>query len=127
MGDTTRTVKQLLMLQAHALHAQADALVAMADALPDAGIDGDPLLSTAETLERFGYGREAIRAAVERGELSVQKGARGKYLVLESEMRRYIASRPLRPAPRRAPAPPDLDAWERAVDRDLQLVGGCSQ
>jgi len=83
----------------------------------------DALLSATEALARYGLGHEGIRAAAERGELAVQRGSRGKYLVLESELRRYIASRPLRPTPRR-PQPAALDTWDADADRALRVVGG---
>jgi hypothetical protein len=82
----------------------------------------DELLDAKSSLARFGLGPEALRAAAERGELKVSRGARGKLLVLESELRRYIASRPYKPTPRRTQPPENLDAWER--EADLRLVGG---
>ncbi|HEY2405216.1 MAG TPA: hypothetical protein VGI10_04400 [Polyangiaceae bacterium] len=89
-----------------------------------AGLDSapgsDPLLGTRETLEKYGLGHEAIRAAAERGELAVQRGARGKLLIVESELRRWLASRPYRPTLRRPAMPAsDLDAWDADTDREL--------
>ena len=118
MSDTTTKRKleaALSMARATVLLLEDELAVVETSAL-------DALLSTAQTLAQYGLGHEAVRAAAERGELAVQRGSRGKYLVLESELRRYLASRPLRPTPRRA-SPPDLDGWEVDADRVLQLVG----
>jgi hypothetical protein len=122
MSDPTATVKQLLKLQAQTLRTQADALDGAADALPDAGFDSDPLLNTCEIQARYNLGHEGVRAAAVRGELAVLCGARDQLMVFDSEMRRYFASRPFRPTPRRAAPPPDLDAWEADADRALHLV-----
>jgi len=84
----------------------------------------DELLDAKQSLEKYGLGHEGLRSAAERGELAVSRGARGKLLVLESELRRYIASRPYKPTPRRAAPLENLDAWEAEADRALRVVGG---
>ena len=84
----------------------------------------DALLDAKQSLEKYGLGHEGIRGGAERGELAVQRGARGKLLVLESELRRYIASRPYRPTPRHALPLASLDAWDAEADRPLRVIGG---
>ncbi|HEY5373373.1 MAG TPA: hypothetical protein VIK01_06785 [Polyangiaceae bacterium] len=120
-------VKALLKLQAQALRVQADALEASADSLPDGGAAGDELLGTEQTLARFSLGHEAVRAAAARGELVVSRGARGKLLVLESDVRRFIAARRYQPAPRRALPSANLDEWDIEADRSLRVVAGAKK
>ena len=84
----------------------------------------DALFDAKQSLAKYGLGHEGLRGAAERGELDVFKGARGKLLVLESNLRKYIASRPYKPTPRRVLPPADLAAWDAEADRALRVVGG---
>ncbi len=87
-----------------------------------AGSDGEQLLTTAQTLAEFGIGHDAIKAAAERGELTVSRGARGKLLIERSEIRRYIKSRPVRP--RKAAPAASLADWERDAEQSLRSIAG---
>lgn len=118
----THNVKALLLTQAQALRTQADVLEAQAHALPD-GDAGDPLLDVEAVMEEFGVGRDSLKAAAERGELTLNRGSRGKLLIARSAVRAWIESRNVRPRTRKAPAS-DLDAWEAEADRSLRSISG---
>lgn len=87
-----------LMAQAAALRAQADVLEALAATLTDTA--GDELLGVAECTKRFGVGRDAIKAAAARGELSVSRGPRQRLLVRRSALVAWLESKPMRGAER---------------------------
>jgi hypothetical protein len=106
-----------------ALDAARSLVVAQLDELETHPVD-DALLDAKQSQAKYGLGHEGLRGGAERGELAVQRGARGKLLVLESELRRYIASRPYKPTPRRALPSANLDQWEAEADRSLRVVGG---
>jgi hypothetical protein len=110
------------------LEAQATALEAQARVLRGAAVlarkrsQRDELLDAKQCHARYGVGGEAIRGAAHREELAVVRGARGKLLVADSELRRWLESRPYRPGPRRAEGTTsDLDAWEAEADA---AIGG---
>lgn len=86
------------------------------------GTAGDELLNARQALAEFGIGHNAIKAAAERGDLSVSRGSRGRLMVERGELRRYIKSRPVR-ARRAAPAA-TLDDWERDAERSLRSIAG---
>lgn len=86
------------------------------------GADGEQMLTTAQTLAEFGIGHDAVKAAAERGELTVSRGARGKLLIERAEIRRYIKSRPLRP--RKAAPAANLDDWDAQAERSLRSLNG---
>lgn len=90
-----------------------------------AGVTGDdPLLDTKQALTEFGIGHDGIKSAIERGELTASRGARGKILIARSELRRYMQARPVKPR-KVAPAPAsDLDAWERQAQGELRALRG---
>ncbi|MFZ5891284.1 MAG: hypothetical protein ACOY0T_09560 [Myxococcota bacterium] len=90
----------------------------------EAGADADPFLSVEEARESHGVGREALKAAAERGEIELKRGARGKLLVRRSAILKWIDSRPHKPRPRKADPVSDLDAWERETDAELRRMGG---
>jgi hypothetical protein len=119
----TKSASDALRATAHALKAQADALLALADAT-DSGSSGDPFLDVDQALERYGTGREALKAAAERGEIELHRGARGKLLVRESAVQRWIESRPHKPRPRRAASVETLATWEAETEADLRRMGG---
>jgi hypothetical protein len=122
MTDTTPNVKTLLLLQAQALRTQADTLEAHANALPD-GEAADPLLDTKQALAEFGIGHDGIKSAIERGELSASRGARGKILIARSELRRYLQSKPVHPR-KATPAAETLDDWDKQAQGALRSIGG---
>lgn len=115
-------VKALLLTQAQALRASAAALEAQAMALPD-GDASDPLLDVDQVQSEFGVGRDSLKAAADRGELTLSRGARGKLLIERSAVRAWIKSRPVQP--RKAAAPvTDLDSWELEAEATLRSSGG---
>jgi hypothetical protein len=82
----------------------------------------DEVLSLADITAQFGYGREAILAAVGRGELDATRGPRRRVEIRRSELERWRASRPVEPRLRRRTAEiGDLAAWEAEADRVLEL------
>ena len=89
----------------------------------DSAPANDPQLGCDELLKEFKLGRGTVQGAVERGELTASRGARGKILVRKSEIERWIASRPYRPGPRRVEETDDSDALEDAL-RSGDLVRG---
>jgi len=111
MTDETKKRKLEAALNA------ARATVALLEAeLSDVEQADDPLLGVDELHEQFSCGRDAVRAAVERGELTASRGARGKILVARSEIERWLRSRPYKPGPRRAePSEVDTDALEEEL------------
>lgn len=122
MTDTNPTVKALLA-EADAYEALAAAKRAQAAALTIRQVD-DPLLDVEQVMAEFGVGRDSLRAAEGRGELTLHRGARGKLLIARSAVRRWIESRPVAPRPRKAAPTPDLAAWEREQEQELRVLGG---
>lgn len=120
----------LLRAQATNCRAQATTLLAQADTLEalaaeaERGSGADPVLDSEQTLARYSIGRDGLKAAAERGELTLQRGARGKIMVRESELRRWLESRPYQARPRKVEAETDLDAWEREQEAELARLGG---
>ncbi len=93
---------------------QLDLIEALANALPDAS--SDEQLGVDELLRDYKLGRGTVQSAVERGELTASRGARGKILVLQSEIERWLKSRPYKPGPRRVEeSDSDTDAIEDAL------------
>jgi len=114
-----RGLGAVLRSQAATLRAQADALEALASAVPGA----EEALTLAQIRAEYGYGEEAIRAAIARGELTATRGPRQRIEVRRSELERWRMSRPVTPRPRRKSAEVvSLDDWEKATD--LQLSRG---
>lgn len=89
----------------------------------DAAPSNDPQLGCDDLLKEFKLGRGTVQSAVERGELTASRGARGKILVLRSEVERWLRSRPYKPGPRRVEENDDGDALEDAL-RSGELVRG---
>jgi hypothetical protein len=83
----------------------------------------DQQLGCDDLLKEFKLGRGTVQSAVERGELTASRGARGKILVLRSEVERWLRSRPYKPGPRRVEENDDGDALEDAL-RSGELVRG---
>jgi hypothetical protein len=106
-----------LRSQAAALRAQANTLDALADSLAKQPASRDDLLNVDRALSEFGIGRDGLKAAAARGELSLSRGARGKILVARAELTRWLADRPYK-ATRKAEPLPDVDAL------DLELARG---
>ena len=114
-------VKAALLAEADAYEALARAKRAQAEALNEG--DEDPLLGVDELLEQFKLGRGTVQSAVERGELTASRGARGKILVRRSEVERWLKSRPYRPGVRRVVEADDSDALADALQSG-ELVRG---
>jgi hypothetical protein len=108
-------------MQAAALHAQADTLLALADTLSRAS--NEDLLSVDRSLAEFGVGRDGLKAAADRGELSLSRGARGKILVARSELQRWLTARPYKSARKTEPVAEDLDALDVELARGGLVVG----
>jgi hypothetical protein len=106
-------ISAALRAQAAALRLQADALDALASAAEAS--EPDALLGV-DDCRALGVGREALKGAVRRQELTVSLGPRGKLLVRKSALEAWLASRPYAPTARAVPeAQPDREAWERTV------------
>jgi hypothetical protein len=84
----------------------------------------DPQLGVDELFAEYKIGRDAVRSAVERGELTASRGARGKILVLRSEVDRWLRSRPYKPGPRRVAENDDGDALQNALASGELVRGG---
>lgn len=125
-GKPKTALAEVLLAQADALELQAQTLRATAKALDAAPPDSGPLLGTVELKRDFHVTREVLRAAVDRGELEVFRGAKGRIQVRRSEIERWIESRKWTPkAPKRTTAAAaDLDAWESQAEAELKLVQG---
>lgn len=99
----------------------ARATVALLEAELDdvtTGVTGDdPLLDTKQIKLESGLGHDGVKAAIARGELSASRGPRGKILVLRSELRRYLQSRPV--LPRKAAPVIDMSDWDAQAQRAL--------
>ena len=109
-----------LLAQADALAAQAAALRALAESLPHVEVDAS--LTLAQIREAFGFGEEAVRAAIARGELSATRGPRQRIEVRRSEIERWRSSRPVHLKPKKRVVELDhLEAWER--ETGFQLAG----
>lgn len=124
MNETTNNVKALLLTQAQALRTQADVLEAQAKALPDGAEQGDPLLDVDAVMHEFGVGRDSLKAAEERGELELLRGARGKLLIARSVVRSWLESRKGRPRKASSTPATDLAAWEREAEQHLRALPG---
>lgn len=123
-GKPKTALAEVLRAQARANRVQADTLDAMAAAIEAEPADGDPLLQLPELKERYAVTREVLAAAVQRGELTVHKGPKGRIMVRQSAIEAWIESRSWTPRRTVKAAPTDLDAWEAQADRELQLVQG---
>ncbi len=86
----------------------------------------DPQLGVDQLFAEFKLGRGTVQSAVERGELSASRGARGKILVARSEIERWLRSRPYKPSLRRVEEADDVDALEDAL-RSGELVRGAAK
>lgn len=115
MSDRCKQKLEAALSAARATVALIEAELEQADAT---GADGAQLLNMQQTLAEFGIGHNAVKAAAERGELAVSRGARGRLMVERSELRRYIKSRPVR-ARKAAPAA-NISDWERDAERALR-------
>lgn len=115
-------LRALLLAQADALESQAATLRALAETADNDTAGPDPLLDADETLERHGIGRDGLKAAGDRGELKLSRGSRGKLLVRESELIRYLESRPYQPR-RAKPEPVTGDSWDAEMERQLAKGG----
>jgi hypothetical protein len=89
----------------------------------DAAPSNDRQMGVDELLKEYRLGRGTVQSAVERGELTASRGARGKILVLRSEVERWFRSRPYQPGARRVEENDDGDALEDAL-RSGELVRG---
>ena len=118
MGETNASsAKAPFKLQAQLLRLLADSLDALADALPER-IDGAAdLLDAEQALAEFGVGRDGLKNAARRGELTLSRGARGKLLVARCELRRWLESRPYKGKARamKLVAPEDDDTVAREI------------
>jgi|SRR6187401_1339262 len=113
MTRKEQQVKAALLAEADAFEALARAKRAQAEALEESGEDKQ--LGCDELLEEFKLGRGTVQGAVERGELTASRGARGKILVARSEIERWLRSRPYKPGPRRIEETDDGDALQDAL------------
>ena len=84
----------------------------------------DQQLGCDDLLKEFRLGRGTVQSAVERGELTASRGARGKILVARSEVERWLRSRPYKPGPRRVEETDDRDALEEALASGELVRGG---
>jgi hypothetical protein len=123
MTELKTSVKALLLSMTKAQREQLDLIEALAKALPDSAEDA--LLGVDDLLKEFKLGRGTVQGAVERGELTASRGARGKILVARSEVERWIASRPYKPGPRRVEETDDGNALEEALASGELVRGGC--
>jgi hypothetical protein len=104
--------------QIAALRAGIDALEASIASAESREHD-DPLLGLAELRARYGVGRASVLAAVERGELTASRGARGKIQVRASEAERWATARPV--TPRQRADVVDIASWDAAAQ--LRVTG----
>ena len=121
MNPNNPSVKALLLSLTKTQREQLDLIDALANALPDA--ESAQQLGCDDLLKEFKLGRGTVQSAVERGELTVSRGARGKILVARSEVERWLRSRPYKPGPRRVEEVDDGDALQEALSSG-ELVRG---
>jgi len=119
MSDTQKRKLNAALLAARTTVALLEAELEEHDRAPA----NDPQLGVDELLKEFKLGRGTVQSAVERGELTASRGARGKILVARSEVERWLRSRPYKPGPRRVEESDDGDALEDAL-RSGELVRG---
>ena len=81
----------------------------------DSAPGNDPQLGVDDLLKEYKLGRGTVKTAVAAGELIASTGARGKILVLRSEVERWLRSRPYKPGPRRVEENDDGDALQDAL------------
>lgn len=119
-----RSTLETALLTAQALVASLEA--ALAVTTDSSNVDSE-LLDLPALRARFGLGRASVLGAVERGELTAARGARGKILVRHSAVEAWLASRPVtarKPVAR--PPAASLDDWELAQQRELHRASGGS-
>jgi hypothetical protein len=105
--------------QIEAALASARALVASLEAaLEDAGNDPTELLDVAMVKEEYNIGRDALKAAAHRGELTLTRGPRGRLQVERGKLEAWQRSRKYEPTQRRPVA--DLEAWKAEADRCIE-------
>jgi hypothetical protein len=116
MDRDTETSNQKLL----AALAAAKATVAILEAELARGGDAaaDEVLDLTQIAQRYGYGRDAITAAIARGELHATRGPRQRIQVLRSEIDRWRTSKPVR-ATRKSADVIDLASWEAEADRAM--------
>lgn len=97
----------------------------------DAGPEAhDDLLGLPELRRLFGIGRDALLAAIDRGEIEAHRGTRQRLLVRRSEAERWIASRPAQPRQARqtrAPLvedPEPITSWQERAEQRRREIGG---
>lgn len=104
--------------------ASARALVATLEAAQANAAQPDELLDLVELGKRYGLGRAAVLAAVERGELEASRGVRGKILVSRLAIEEWRRSRPVVVQRKPRAEVVDLAAWEAGQERALARAGG---
>jgi hypothetical protein len=102
--------------------ASARALVASLEAVLMDADEGPELLDVKATAERYGVGRDGLKAAALRGELELLRGPRGKLLVERDAFEGWLRSRPYKP--KTPTQTPDLSAWDDAAAAELCRIGG---
>lgn len=117
---TDPTQKRKLEAALSAARATVALLEAELDDVTQGVTGDDPLLDTKQIKLECGLGHGGVKAAIERGELTASRGPRGKILVLRSELRRYLQSRPVQPKPRKAQPTDDMGAWDAQALRAIQ-------
>jgi excisionase family DNA binding protein len=117
--NTKRKLVEAALLSAETTVSLLRAQLAEIDSAPA----NDPQLGCDDLLKAFKLGRGTVQSAVERGELTATRGARGKILVARSEVERWLRSRPYKPAPRRVEESADTDALQEALSSG-ELVRG---
>jgi len=96
-------------------------------ALEGTETDADELLTAAESLERFGIGRDGLLAGERRGEIALTRGPRNRIQVSRSALEEY-RRRPHPVTKGRTPLAPQatetLEAWDEQAGAELRLLAG---
>ena len=82
----------------------------------------DELLDLRQVEARFGVSAGTARAAIRRGDVSASRGPRQRLLVRESEIERWLTSRPVQPR-RKQESVVDLSTWEQEAQVALRGTG----
>lgn len=103
-----------------AARAQVSALLDQLDTLAaELEQPRDELLGVTEC-KALGVGRDALKAAAERGELEITRGPKQRLQVTRSELDRWLKSKPYAPKATNEPEPDQAALaadWERRVRR----------
>lgn len=114
--DRAGSLVAAFLLEAEAYQALAKAARMRAEVASLAVRETDELLDVTRARAEFGVGRDGLKNAADRGEITLSRGARGKLWVTRTELRRWLDSRPYKSS-KATPVTDDVDAIEEELKR----------